>query len=120
MVVVKTEAKCAPYVFHGGGPRSHGVSPGSDHQDGLTTHGSLSMGGGIPRLVEGLFHVLLDIDLPAGYRGRLSTYGAPISFVERVGWGFYGNGVIATAATVEHPRVTVGFRCTSIIARLID
>ncbi len=91
-----------------------------DENDGLTTHGSLSMGGGIPRLAEGPLHVLLDIDLPEGYGGRLTTYGAPISFVERVGWGFYGNGVFATAATVEHPRVTVGFSCTSIIARLID
>ncbi|TFG04090.1 hypothetical protein EU538_12845 [Candidatus Thorarchaeota archaeon] len=91
-----------------------------DEHDGLTTHGSMLIGGGVPESIDGPLYLMLDIDLPDGYGGRLSTYGIPISFIERQGWGFYGNGVFATAATVERPRVTIGLACTSILARLID
>jgi hypothetical protein len=91
-----------------------------DEDDGLTTHGGMAIDAIIPRGSQGQLHVLLDIDLPEGYDGELLTNNAPISFVERVGWGYYGNGVFATAGTMEDPWIGIGCICTSILARLID
>ncbi len=91
-----------------------------DEHDGFAAYGTLSIDAIIPTGIAGPLFVLLDIDLPEGYGGRLRTNKAPISFVERVGWGYYGNGVHATAETVYDPRIGIGCGCTSIVARLID
>jgi hypothetical protein len=91
-----------------------------DEGDGLTTYGGMVIGARIPEGSVGPLYVLLDIDLPTGVEGRLRTNNAPISFVERVGWGYYGDGIFATAETMEDPWIAIGFVCTSIVARLID
>ncbi len=91
-----------------------------DEDDGLTTHGGMGISAWIPEGINGPLHVLLNIDLPTGYLGKLWTNGAPISFVERVGWGYYGDGVYATVGMMEEPWIGIGCVCTSIIARLID
>ncbi len=91
-----------------------------DEHDGLVTHGGMLISARIPRGSDGPLYVLLDIDLPEGYEGRLRTNYAPISFIERVGWGYYGKGIYATAETMKDPWIAFGFTCTSIVARLID
>ncbi len=91
-----------------------------DEHDGLTTIDSLYVTVRRPSGFTGSSLVLLDIDLPEDYDGKLYTHGAPISFVERVGWGYLGNDIFGTPRNEDHPLVVINSVCDAIIARLID
>ncbi len=91
-----------------------------DEHDGLATYDSLFVYAGHPYGIAGSLLVLLDIDLPKGYDGRLHTNGAPISFVERVGWGYLGHHDYGTPGDWKEPLVSISCECDAIIARLID
>ncbi len=91
-----------------------------DEDDGLATYEGLILTIEKPYGITGNLFVLLDVNLPEGYDGYLYTSGAPISFVERVGWGYMGNDVYATSADPGAQLISIYCYCTSIIARLMD
>ncbi len=91
-----------------------------DEHDGFGAYDNLVANIGHPYGISGSLLLLLDIDLPEGYDGRLFTNGAPISFIERVGWGFLRDGEYGTPGDWEEPIVWVDSVCDAIIARLID